>query len=206
MLLLYIVCLWCVHDLCIVKYYSTLDIYDMYAMLNIFFSLPGYRTVRTHISTVPYELQLVPLLHPSKEPIAIHGAFGLTFHPLQKANTIADCLENHFTPHDLCDETHKRQMEARVQTLLKAVDNNFLKRIRPWDLQKLVNCLTLKKARGTDDIPNECLRYLPRRTLVHLSHPINHCLRLSHFPMPWKDAKIITLLKPGKDSKSLQNK
>jgi hypothetical protein len=43
------------------------------------------------------------------------------------------------------------------------------------------------------------------RFLVHLLHLINHCLRLSHFPIPWKDAKIITLPKPGKDSKFLHN-
>jgi hypothetical protein len=34
---------------------------------------------------------------------------------------------------------------------------------------------------------------------------INHCLRLSHFPTPLKDAKIITLSKPGKDSKFPHN-
>jgi hypothetical protein len=39
---------------------------------------------------------------------------GLKYQPIEKANTIADCLENHFTPHDLCDETHERRVEARV--------------------------------------------------------------------------------------------
>jgi hypothetical protein len=39
----------------------------------------------------------------------------------------------------------------------------------------------------------------------NLTHLINHCLRLSHFPAPWKDAKIITLLNPGKDSKFSHN-
>jgi hypothetical protein len=34
----------------------------------------------------------------------IHGALGLKYHPVDKANAIADCLENLFTPHDLCDE------------------------------------------------------------------------------------------------------
>jgi hypothetical protein len=37
----------------------------------------------------------------AKEPTAIHGPFGLTFYPLEKAKAIADCLENQFTPHDL---------------------------------------------------------------------------------------------------------
>jgi hypothetical protein len=38
-----------------------------------------------------------------------------------------------------------------------------------------------------------------------LTHLINHCLQLSHFPKPWKEAKIIALPKPGKDPKFPQN-
>jgi hypothetical protein len=65
----------------------------------------------------------------SRAPTAIHGPLGLKFLPLEKANAIADCLENQFTPHDLCEENHGRQVEARVQALLEAVDNNPPERI-----------------------------------------------------------------------------
>jgi hypothetical protein len=41
--------------------------------------------------------------------------------------------------------------------------------------------------------------------LVHFTHLFNHCLRLSYFPNAWKEAKIITLPKPGKDPKFPQN-
>jgi hypothetical protein len=70
-----------------------------------------------------------------RAPTAIHGASGLKFHPFEKANAIADCLEIQFTPHDLCDENHKYGMEARVQALLETVNNNSLQRIRPYDLR-----------------------------------------------------------------------
>jgi hypothetical protein len=56
--------------------------------------------------------------------------------------------------------------------------------------------MKLRKACGLDGIPNECLRYLPRRPLVHLTHLFNHCLRLSHFPKPWKEAKFPQNLSP----------
>ena len=56
-----------------------------------------------------------------------------------------------------------------------------------------------------DGIPNECLRHLQRRPQLHLTHLFNHCIRLSHFPSPWKVAKIITLPKPGTDPKFPQN-
>jgi hypothetical protein len=53
-----------------------------------------------------------------------------------QANAIADCLENQFTLHDLCDEN-----QATVRTLLEAIENNSHERIRPCELQKLINSL-----------------------------------------------------------------
>jgi hypothetical protein len=55
--------------------------------------------------------------------------------------------------------------------------------------------LKLRKVCGLDCIPNECLRHLQKRPLVHLTHLFNHCLLLSHFPKAWKVAK------PGNDQK-----
>jgi hypothetical protein len=135
-------------------------------------------------------------------PIAkSHGLLGLKYHPEDKANAIADCLENQFTPHALCDGNHERQLKARVQALLEDEHNNHPQRIRPCDLQKLLNSLKLKKACGMAGVPKECLRHIPRRPLVHLTHLINHCIRLSHFPTSWKEAKVVALPKPGKDPK-----
>jgi hypothetical protein len=62
-----------------------------------------------------------------------------------------------------------------------------------------------KKTCGFDGIPNERLRHLPRRLLVHLTHLINHCIRLSYFSASWKEAKVVALPKPGKDPKFPQN-
>jgi hypothetical protein len=39
-----------------------------------------------------------------RAPTATHGTSILKFHPSEKANVNADCLEIQFTPHDLCDE------------------------------------------------------------------------------------------------------
>jgi hypothetical protein len=82
--------------------------------------------------------------------------------------------------------------------------HNPPQRIRPCDVQKLIKSLILRKACGIDGIPNEWLRHFPRCPLVHLTHLFNHCLRLPLFPNPWKEAKLITLPKPGKDPKSLK--
>jgi hypothetical protein len=132
-------------------------------------------------------------------------SFRPKFHPQNKANAIADCSENQFTPHILCDENHERRVEARVKALFEAEGNDTPQRIRPCDLRKLLNSLKLRKAYGIDGIPNECLRLLPRRPLVHLTHLINNCIQLSHIPTPWKEAKVVALPKPGKDPKFTQN-
>jgi hypothetical protein len=96
-------------------------------------------------------------------------------------------------------------VEARVQALLDAEDNDPQEKVRPCGLQKLINPLKLNKACGIDGIPNECLRHLSRRPLVHLTHLINHYSRLSHFPASWKEAKVVALPKPCKDPKIPQN-
>jgi hypothetical protein len=96
-------------------------------------------------------------------------------------------------------------VKTRVQALLASVDDTPLGKVRPCDKHKLVNSLKLRKACVFGGIPNECLGNLPRRPLVHLTHLFNHYLWPSHFPKPWKEAKVITLLKPGKDPKFPQN-
>jgi hypothetical protein len=71
----------------------------------------------------------------------------------------------------------------------------------PSDISEEIQSLKLGRACGFDGIPNERLWHLPRKPLVHLTHLFNHCLCLGHFLAPWKEAKIIILLKPGKDPK-----
>jgi hypothetical protein len=76
-----------------------------------------------------------------RAPTAIHGASDLKFHSSEKANAIADSLEIQFTPHDLYDENHERRLKAKIQAQLETVDKRPPKRIRPCDLQKLINSL-----------------------------------------------------------------
>jgi hypothetical protein len=109
-----------------------------------------------------------------RAPTAIHGASGLKFLPSEEANAIADSLEIKFTPHELYVENHERWVEAEVQALLETVDKKPPQRKRPCDVQKLIISLKLGKACGIDDIPNECLRHLPRSPLEHLTHLCNH--------------------------------
>jgi hypothetical protein len=86
--------------------------------------------------------------------------------PLEKANVTADCLKSQFLPHDLCKENYERQVVARVQTLSEDVDDSPPERVRPCDVQKLINSLKLRKACGIDGIPDDCHRHLTRKPMV----------------------------------------
>jgi hypothetical protein len=62
----------------------------------------------------------------NKAPTVFHGVWRITYHPVKKANVMADCLENQFTSHELCDENHEWQAETAVQALLASVDDTPL--------------------------------------------------------------------------------
>jgi hypothetical protein len=81
-----------------------------------------------------------------KAPATIHSPSGLKLFPLEKANVITDCLENQFTPHDLCEEDHERRVVARIQALSEPVDNSPPERERPYEVQKIINSLKLRQA------------------------------------------------------------
>jgi hypothetical protein len=94
-----------------------------------------------------------------------------------------------------------RRLKSKLCWLL---DEDILVNFQPCDVSKEVQSLKLGKARVFDGIPNECRQHLSRRPLVHLTHLFNHCLWFGHFLAPWKEANIITLLKPAKDPKFSQ--
>jgi hypothetical protein len=59
---------------------------------------------------------------------------------------MADCIENQFTLHDLCDYNCKRQVEARIQALLATVDEEAPVEFLTCDVSKEIQCLKLGKA------------------------------------------------------------
>jgi hypothetical protein len=79
------------------------------------------------------------------------------------------------------------------------------KKVRPCIVHKLTNLLKLGKVCGLDGISNDFLRHLPKRPLIYFTHLFNHCLRLSDFPKPWKETKVLTLPTLSKDPRFPQN-
>ncbi len=70
----------------------------------------------------------------------------------------------------------------------------------PIEISKILETCKIRKASGPDNVSNRCLKNLPKLVIVFLSRVFNSCFEQSYFPIAWKLAKVIPILKPGKDS------
>jgi hypothetical protein len=70
-----------------------------------------------------------------------------------------------------------------------------------WSLEfKLRLKLQTMKPLTKIGLRNECLRHHTRGPLAYVMNLFNHCIRRSHFPTSWKEAKMVTSEKPGRDT------
>ena len=69
----------------------------------------------------------------------------------------------------------------------------------PHDFQNTIRDLKVGKTPGPNGIPNRTLKHLPMRAVIFLVHLFNSILLIHHFPPVWKHARVISILKPGKD-------
>jgi hypothetical protein len=52
-------------------------------------------------------------------------------------------------------------VDAKVEALLAAVDEDASVNFQPCDISKIMQCLKLEKVCGFDGNQNECVRHLP---------------------------------------------
>jgi len=69
----------------------------------------------------------------------------------------------------------------------------------PDEDHEAIRGLKVSKAPGPNGIPNRALKHLPKRAVSLLARIFNAVLRTHHFPQTWKHARVISILKPGKD-------
>ena len=69
----------------------------------------------------------------------------------------------------------------------------------PDEVRDAIMGLKVGKAPGPNGIPNRALKHLPMRAVLLLVQIFNAILRTHHFPPVWKHARVISILKPGKD-------
>ena len=68
------------------------------------------------------------------------------------------------------------------------------------EYRKCIAALKYKKAAGIDDVLVEQLKKLGHRAHKWLQTMLSKCLTKNKIPKLWRQPKIITILKPGKDS------
>ena len=67
------------------------------------------------------------------------------------------------------------------------------------ELQAAIDCLKNGKAAGLDDIRTEQIKHLGPTARKWLLSLFNSCVTLSQLPKIWRKARVIAILKPGKD-------
>ena len=69
----------------------------------------------------------------------------------------------------------------------------------PEEVQEAIRVLKVSKAPGPNVIPNRALKHLSQRAVSLLVLIFNAILHTHHFPTACKHARVISILKPGKD-------
>jgi hypothetical protein len=71
------------------------------------------------------------------------------------------------------------------------------------EVRNAVRVLRRIVATGPDLIDNKLPCHLPRKVIVYLTHLFNACLKFSNFPIAWKRANVIPILKPDKNASEM---
>lgn len=126
--------------------------------------------------------------------------------PLDKANALADVLEETFKPNtDPANDRHIVNVQRSVRVALAKKTNFAPKTTNIVEIKGIIRNLKNKKAPGPDSIQNTVLKHLPNSAVEHLSNIINSSFKLCYFPIAWKEAKILAFPKPGKEKKLPSN-
>jgi hypothetical protein len=70
----------------------------------------------------------------------------------------------------------------------------------PDEVYEATRGLKIGKALGPNGIPNRALKHLSQRAISLLGQIFNRIVLTHHFPSLWKHARVISILRPGKDS------
>jgi hypothetical protein len=124
---------------------------------------------------------------------------GTALSDSEKAEALADSLETQFQP--VRDPLAPAVIEMvdvvlRSYFMSPASEPNIS---NPGEVQDVIRGLKVSKAPGPNSIPNRVLKHLPQRVLSLLAQIFNSILLTHQFPTMWKHARVISVLKPGKD-------
>ena len=91
---------------------------------------------------------------------------------------------------------------ALTQTPIDTDDEEFTVQ----EVMNMVQGMGNKKAPGEDGIPSEVWKGVVETLPSYLTAIYNGCLKKGVFPKRWKKAKIVPIIKPGKEGSDEVNK
>ena len=139
-----------------------------------------------------------PQIFSSQQPI--HTATGLKYNPLEKAEAIADYLE------ELYMEPSENGTNLDFNTDIRHGINTIhlptqtaVPYVTPSEVKKEIKSLKSSKSPGPDKISNLVLKNMPYKMICHITKIFNCALKLEYFPKCWRHAHIVTIPKNKKN-------
>jgi hypothetical protein len=130
-------------------------------------------------------------------PVVTPGGSALS--DPEKTKALADSLESQFQPvNDPSDPAVIEKVAEALQaySYAPASEPNLT---NPMGVQDAIRGPKVGKASGPNGLPNRALKHLPQRTICLLVALCNAALLVQCFQTVWKHARVISILKPGKD-------
>ncbi|GBO13759.1 RNA-directed DNA polymerase from mobile element jockey [Araneus ventricosus] len=120
---------------------------------------------------------------------------------IEKANCLAESLENQFQLNDLHHNDTEAIVQESVEKFLNSSPNSHTDFPPPHndEIIKCIKNLKKNKAPGYDGISNKIILNLPINCITTLRLIIENIMKFGYFPTRWKTATVIPILKPGKD-------
>jgi len=124
---------------------------------------------------------------------------GIALSDCEKAEALAHNLEAQFQP--VTDPS----VPAVIETVDVALGSYFLSPPNepqlntPDEVHEAIRGLKVSKVPGLNVLPNRKLKHLPKRAVSLLARIFNAVLRTHQLLPTWKHARVISILKPGKD-------
>jgi hypothetical protein len=109
---------------------------------------------------------------------------------------MADSLEAQFQP---VDDPSDPAFTEKVDVAMRAYEYAPASEPTLTTPSEIIKGLQVGKAPAPNGIPNRVLRHLPKRAITFLTKVFNAVLRRQYCPPTWKHARVLPILKPGKN-------
>jgi hypothetical protein len=138
------------------------------------------------------------MLVPTPSP-PLQGRGGVALSDSEKAETLYDSFEAQFQPVDDPSDpafTELVDVDMRAYEYAPASEPTLT---RPSEVIKAIKGLKVGKAPSPNFIPKRVLRHLPKRAITFLTKVFDAVLHRQHFPPLLDHARVLPILKPGKE-------